>query len=178
MPPCTCPYRRSTLGFASVHIYNGKTVSDLTVVSEHRFESFQASFPQVTCACHHFRLCKNMCITTFFALNPHVWMKALGAGTVFDDSSKFSSVSLHDSPKVLSGLLSIKLGLIETIRIIHSTLYRRKRDLFLLLSSAFIFWQALGTCYRFPKCISLHFCNLRWPLRYFAPRLYIHSHPV
>jgi len=69
-------------------------------------------------------------------------MKALGAGAVFDDSSKFSSVRLHDSPKVLSGLLSIKLGLIETIRIIHSTLCHRKRDLFLLLSflsSAFIF---------------------------------------
>ncbi len=60
-------------------------------------------------------------------------MKALGAGTVFDDRSKFSSVSLHDSPKVLSGLLSIKLGLIETIRIIHSTLYGRKGDLFLSL---------------------------------------------
>lgn len=46
----------------------------------------------------------------------------------------------------------------------------------LSFSFAFIFWQAPGACYRFPKCISLHFCNLRWPLRYFAPRLYIHSH--
>lgn len=96
----------------------------------------------------------NTRITIFPCIgSSRVWKK------VFDDGSKFSSVSLHDSPKVLSGLLSIKLGLIETIRIVHSTQKQRfvPFAVFPLFCFHFFFWQAPGACYSFPK---LHFIAL------------------
>lgn len=138
-----------------------------------------------TCTCHHFWLCyravacKNMRITIFLRWSLmsewKLWVLA---------QSLMIAVSFHLSAFMTPQRFSLGCCLLnwDWLKQYESYIQHCTTEgeicsfCCLSFSFAFIFWQALGACYRFPKCISLHFCNLRWPLRYFAPRLYIHTH--